>query len=210
MQVTSSISELTSKLNSFKISNTSGSGDNSSSLTSNKPASTHGHAPSHRFGEATKTVSNPNFLYNGNPKQWQLHKKKLLNIIWAINLSRLEAIKILKLSLNGQALFVSDNIDMTPFENSCNGNGDGHLEYLQGLEALFVGTAAFDLSRSSFATATQERNEAIPLCASRLISLFSSAFPDETAPNNNILVIDKFLSGLKDDMQKMFILQNME
>ena len=95
LQVTSSISELTNKLNSFKISNTSGSGDNSSSPTSNNPASTHGHVPSHRFGEAMKTVSNPNFLYNGNPKQWQLHKKKLLNIIWAKSINRLEAIKFL-------------------------------------------------------------------------------------------------------------------
>ena len=101
LQVTSSISELTNKLNSFKISNTSGSGDNLSSHTTNNPASTHGHTPSHRFGEAMKTVSNPNFLYNGNPKQWQLHKKKLLNIIWALSLSRLEAIKIIRLSLNG-------------------------------------------------------------------------------------------------------------
>ena len=95
---------------------------------------------------------------------------------------------------------------MAPFENSCNGNGDRRLEYLQSLEGLFIGKAASDLSRSSFATATLVRNEPIPLYASRLISLFSSAFPDETAPNNNIIVIDKFRNGLKDDKQKRLIL----
>ena len=209
-KVTTSINALATKIQSISINSTNNSNDNTTSSTVINPASSHNSSPSHRFGEAMKTVSNPNFLYNGNPKQWPLHKKKLINLIWALNLNRLEAIKTIKLSLNGQALFISDNIDMSSFEDSCNGNNDTYQEYLQCLETLFVGKAASDLSRSTFSTASQDRNEPIPLYASRLISLFTSAYPEDKSTNNNILIIDRFLNGLNNNQQKKFILQNKE
>ena len=108
---------------------------------------------------------------------------------------------------NGQAVFISENIDTEHFTNSCNGGGDGFQDYLQALETPFVGKTASDLSRSTFSTAIQERNEPIPLFASKLISLYESAFPDKTSTNKNILVIDLCLSGLKDEEQIKFVLQ---
>ena len=88
-----------------------------------------------------------------------------------------------------------------------NGDGTGYLDYLQALETLFVGKAASDLSRSSFSIAAQERNEPIPLFASRLQSLFSSAFPNETNLNDNVLIIDRFYNGIKNENQKRVVLQ---
>ena len=37
--------------------------------------------------------------------------------------------------------------------------------------------------------------------------MFTSAFPDEANMNKTILVIDRFLSGLKDEKQRRFVLQ---
>ena len=114
---------------------------------------------------------------------------------------------MIKLSLNGQALFIGENIDMTPFENYYNGNNDSYQEYLQCLETLFVGKAASDLSRSSFATASQERSEPIPLYASRLISMFLPVYLNERSSNRSIIIMKRFLNGLRDDKQKKFIFQ---
>ena len=66
------------------------------------------------------------------------------------------------------------------------------------------------LSRTKFSTAIQERNESIPLFASKLNSLFNTAFPNETEPNINILVIYKFLNGLRDKEEKKIVLQQKE
>ena len=33
------------------------------------------------FADALKTVNNPSFLYQGNPKEWPIHKKKLTNTV---------------------------------------------------------------------------------------------------------------------------------
>ena len=72
-----------------------------------------------------------------------------MHIIWALNLNRIEAIKPIKLSLTGQAVFISENIDTEYFTNSCISVGLGFQDYLQALETLFVGKAVSDLSRST-------------------------------------------------------------
>ena len=130
-QVTTSINDLAEKVQALNMSNNGTS--SSSTTTTINPASVTNSQPSHRFGEALKTVTNQSFLYNGNPKQWTLHKQKLLNIIWALSLTRIEAIKVIKLSLTGQAVFISENIDMTPFTDSCNGDGESYEDYMHCL-----------------------------------------------------------------------------
>ena len=70
-----------------------------------------------------------------------------------------------------------------------------------------VGKAEADLSRTKFSNATQEKTETIPLYASKILSLFKTAFPDDQNPSMNILVKDKFINGLKDNNQKRFILE---
>ena len=56
--------------------------------------------------------------------------------------------------------------------------------------------------RENFDSAIEERNESIPLFASKLNSVFNTAFPKEDNPNTNILVIAKFVSGLRVEDQK--------
>ena len=95
----------------------------------------------HKFGEALKTVSNISFLYNGNPKNWNYHKKKLLNLIWALSLTRVEAIKVIKMSFSRPAIFIAENINTEDHTNRMNGDGYSYENYLQALENLFVGHA---------------------------------------------------------------------
>ena len=159
------------------------------------------------FADALKTVNNPSFLYQGNPKEWPIHKKKLTNLIWALGLTKIEAVKIIKMSFTGKALFIAENIDAEDLINQMNGDNNGYEGYLTALGNLFVGKAEADLSRTKFSNATQERAETIPLFASRILSLFKTAFPDDPNPSLNILVKDKFINGLKDTTQKRFILE---
>ena len=47
----------------------------------------------------------------------------------------------------------------------------------------------------------------MPILASNLAALSNTAFPDETKPKKSIIVIDKFINGLRDKEQKNFVLQ---
>lgn len=41
-------------------------------------------------------------------------------------------------------------------------------------------------------------------------SLFNTAFPNSIHPNTNILVIDKFVNGYRDEDQKKFVIEQKE
>ena len=157
--------------------------------------------------DALESISDQSFQYQGDPKEWPIHKKKLINLIWALGLTKIEAVKIIKMSFTGKALFIAENIDAEDLINQMNGDKNDYEGYLTALGNLFVGKAVADLSRSKFSNATQEREETIPLYASRILSLFKTAFPNEQNPSINILVKDKFINGLKDTTQKRFILE---
>ena len=170
------------------------------------PAAIKENNPSPSFSGAIKTVQN---WYEGNPQEWFAFKRKIKNLTWALNLSKIESIKLIKMALTGPAIFIADNVDQERFMNDM--NGDGGVEgYLLALENLFVGKAASDINRTKFAMAHQLRNETIPLFASRIVALFTNAFPNEEEPNKHLLVIDRFISGIKDEEQKKFVLQQKE
>ena len=135
------------------------------SFTGNIPV---GNENKNKFSEALKTVSSPSFQYHGNPKNWPVHKKKLLNLIWALSLSKIEAIKAIKMSFAGPAVFIAENIDAEELINQMNGEDNGYEGYLKALEHLFVGKAESELSRTKFSSAIQERGESIPLFESKL------------------------------------------
>ena len=131
------------------------------------------------------------------------------NLLWALNIQKIEAIKLIKMSFTGPAIYIAENVDQDIFINDM--NGEGGLEgYLLALENLFVGKAASDIHRTQFAMAQQQNDESIPLYAAKIVSLFNNAFPDEQNAEKHILVIDRFLSGLRDEQQKMFVLQQKE
>ena len=90
------------------------------------------------------------------------------------------------------------------------GDNNVHEGYLTALANIFVGKAESELSRTKFSSAIQERNASLPLFTGELNSLFNTAIPNETEPNTNILVIDKFVSGLRDEVQENFALQQKE
>ena len=103
-----------------------------------------------KFSEALKTVSSPSFQYHGNPKNWPVHKKKLLNLIWALSLSKIEAIKAIKMSFAGPAVFIAGNNDGIELINQMMDNDNDYEGYLKALEKLFVGKAESELSRTKF------------------------------------------------------------
>ena len=162
---------------------------------------------SHGLTDALESISDQSFQYQGDPKEWPIHKKKLINLIWALGLTKIEAVKIIKMSFTGKALFIAENIDAEDLINQMNGDDNGYEGYLTALGNLFVGKAEADLSRTKFSNATQEKTETIPLYASKILSLFKTAFPDDPNPSMNILVKDKFINGLKDNNQKRFIVE---
>ena len=103
----SKIEELHQKVNTQR----SASGITTASLTGTNPAAPHEQKNSSKFSEALKTVSSPSFQYHGNPRDWPVHKKKLLNLIWALSLPKIEAIKTIKMSFAGPAkdIFIASN-----------------------------------------------------------------------------------------------------
>lgn len=113
-------------------------------------------------------------------------------MIWALNLTKIEAIKITNMPFSEPAILVAENINIGDFTNSMNKYGYNYKNYLQDLTNLFVGKAKSELAGTKFATVSQERNETIPLFASRLVSVFTGAFPNEYNPNRSIHVIDSF------------------
>ena len=64
-----------------------------------------------KFSEALKIISCPSFLYNGKPKNRSVHKKTLLDLIWVLCLNKIEAIKAIKMSFVGPAVFIEENVD---------------------------------------------------------------------------------------------------
>ena len=103
--------------------------------------------------------------------------------------------------------FIQENVKAKKSINQMNRDNNVHNGYLTALENLCVGKTEYKLSRTNLSSATQERNEYIPLFATKLISLFNTPFSNETNPNTNILVIDTFVSSLRDECQKNLILQ---
>ena len=105
-------------------------------------------------------------------------------------------------------MLIAENFNAEELINQMNGDNNSHEDYLTALENLCVGKA--EPARTNFYSAIQERNESIQLFASKLNSLFNTAFPSETETNSNILVIDKFVKGLRDEEQKNFVDQQKE
>ena len=122
------------------------------SFTGNNPASNE-QKNNPKFSEALKTVSSPYFQYHGNPKNWPVHKKKQLNLIWVLSINKIEAIKAIKMSFEGPAVFIAENIDAEELFNQMNGNYNGYEGYLKALENLFIGKAESELSRTKFSSA---------------------------------------------------------
>ena len=83
--------------------------------------------------------------------------KKLLKLIWALCLNKIEAIKAIKMSFAGPAVFIAENIDAKELINLMNSNENGYKGYLKALDNLFVGKAKSGLSRTKFSSAIQER-----------------------------------------------------
>ena len=97
-------------------------------------------------------------LKNWQNDNWPVHKKKLLNLISALSLNKIEAIKAIKMSYAGHAVFIAENIDAEELINQMNGNDNGYEGYLKALENLFVGKAESELSRTKlFFSNTRER-----------------------------------------------------
>ena len=82
-----------------------------------------------------------------------------------------------------------------------NEDDNGHVGYLTALDNLLIDKAESELPRTKFSSPIQEINEFMPLFARKLNSLFNTAFPNKTDPNSNILVIEKLVSGLRDEDQ---------
>merc|ERR1712240_737703 len=141
------------------------------------------------------------FPISWKSKELASSQEKLLNQIWALSLSKIEAIKAIKMSFAGPAVFIAENIDAEELINQMNGYDNGYEGYLKSVENVFVGKAESELSRTKFSSAVQERGESIPLFASKLSALFNTAFPNKSHSNESILVIDKFFNGLRDEEQ---------
>ena len=89
----------------------------------------------------------------------------------------------MKMTFAGTVVFIAENIDAKELISQSNGDENGYKGYLKAMENLFLGKAESELSRTKFSSAVQERNESIPLFASKLTTLFNTAFP----PTNQIL-----------------------
>ena len=53
--------------------------------------------------------------------------------------SKIEAIKTIKMSFAGPAVFIAENIDAEELINQMNSDDNGHEGYLKALENWFVG-----------------------------------------------------------------------
>ena len=89
---------------------------------------------SHGLTDALESISDQSFQYQGDPKEWPIHKKKLINLIWALGLTKIEAVKIIKMSFTGKALFIAENIDAEDLINQMNGDDNGYESTLRHLE----------------------------------------------------------------------------
>ena len=110
------------------------------SFTGNIPAANQ-QTNNAKFSEALKTVSRPSFQYHGNLKNWPVHKNKLFNLVWALYLNKIKAIKALKMSFAGPSVFIAENNDAEELLNHMKGDDNGYEGYLKALENLFVGKA---------------------------------------------------------------------
>lgn len=81
-------------------------------------------------------------------------------------------------------------------------------DYLDELEKCFVGSASKESTQSKFNLAKQDNNENISAWVTRAKMLFSSAYPQENLVNTNELLKDKFFNGLRNQLQKKFILEH--
>ena len=72
------------------------------SFTGNNPLSNQKKNNS-KFSKEIKSVSSPLYQYHGNQKNWLDHKKKLLNLIWALSVNQIEAIMAIIMYFAGPA-----------------------------------------------------------------------------------------------------------
>ena len=55
--------------------------------------------------------------------------RKLLNLIWALPLSKIEAIKTIKMSFSGPTVFIAENIHAEASLYQIHGDNNGHDVY---------------------------------------------------------------------------------
>ena len=129
------------------------------------------------------------------------------NLVWSNELTTKEAVRLIKLSFSGNALHLVDNIDAERHLNSMSENAT--KEYLDELEQLFISQDGKELTRVRFSTAMQGKDEKITLWATRVVTLYKMAYPENVAnTDGNYNVTDRFISGLANANQKRFILEH--
>ena len=153
--------------------------------------------------EALRLLGNDG-TYNGDPARWFEYKLRIENIIEALDLTKEQAIKFIRLSFTGNAVFISENIKTEPYLQEM--NVSALKEYLQSLENLFVGSANKELARAKFQLSKQTHDESIAVWVSRLRTLYRIAFPTEVNFENNEIIKDRFIQGLHSIEQRRYIL----
>ena len=121
-----------------------------------------------------------------------------------MDLTKEQAIKFVRLSFKGNAVFISENVDVDPFLQSM--NGEALKQYLQALENLFVGSGNKELARVKFQVAKQAQDESIAMWVSRLRTLHKTAYPNDSNIDTNELIKDRFIGGLKHIEQRRYVL----
>ena len=142
--------------------------------------------------------------YNGEANEWFEYKLRICNIIEALDLTKEQSIKFVRLSFKGNAVFISENVDINPFLQSM--NGEALKQYLQALENLFVGSGNKELARVKFQVSEQAQDESVAMWVSRLRTLYKTAYPNEENFDTNELIKDRFIAGLKSIEQRRYVL----
>ena len=142
--------------------------------------------------------------YNGDANEWFEYKLRIENIIEALDMTKEQAIKFIRLSFKGNAVFISENVKTEPFIQSM--NGEALKQYFHSLENLFVGSGNKELARVKFQISTQTQGESVAMWVSRLRTLYKTAYPTEEAFETNELIKDRFIHGLKCIEQRRYVL----
>ena len=157
-----------------------------------------------RLNDALRLLTKE-YLYKGDPNLWLTHKAKLRNLIWVNNLTKEEAIKVIKMSFSDNSIHMIENIDVQPFLAEM--NGSAVEQYLAALEGLFISQSGQEMSRVKFNISKQDVGESLTMWATRLKCLHRIAFPDELAIDSNLNVKDRFITGMNDVNQKKYVLE---
>ena len=142
--------------------------------------------------------------YNGDASTWFEFKLRIENIIEALDMTKEQSIKFIRLSMVSNAVFISENVKTEPFLQSM--NGEALKEYLHALENLFVGSGNKELARVKFTIAKQSHGETVAMWVSRIRTLYKTAFPTEETFENNEIIKDRFIHGLQNIEQRRYVL----